>query len=156
MPFMKWSRFGAPVALLFAPLVIAVMVRMYPIRGLSLHALNLQKPRPFKAAGWLSAGIFLVTVLVWVTAPLWPAAWRSPQLTDGGVAIAAATLLFVLPAQVRPWKPLMQWRTAERLPWGVYILFGGGLSLADAMQRTGLSNAIGQSFTGLGGLPAIA
>lgn len=153
--FMRWSRFGTPVALLFAPLVIAVMVRMHPIHGLSLHALHLQKPRPFAAAGWLTAGIFLATVLVWVTAPMWPAAWRSPQLTDGAVAIAAATLLFVLPARVRPWQPLMQWRMAERLPWGVYILFGGGLSLADAMQRTGLSNAIGQSFTGLGGMPAI-
>ena len=154
--FMKWSRFGAPVAMLFAPLVIAVMVRMFPIRGLSLHALQLHTPRPFTAAGWLSAGIFLSAVLVWVTAPLWSAGWRPAQLTDGGVAIAAAALLFVLPARVRPWKPLMQWRAAERLPWGVYILFGGGLSLADAMQRTGLSNAIGQSFTGLGGLPAIA
>jgi sodium-dependent dicarboxylate transporter 2/3/5 len=51
--------------------------------------------------------------------------------------------------------PCLPWRETRRLPWGVYILFGGGLALADAMQRTGLSQAIGQSFEGLGGTHAL-
>jgi sodium-dependent dicarboxylate transporter 2/3/5 len=153
--FMRWARFAVPVALLFAPLALATMALMLPVRGLSLHELRLRPPSPFGAAGWLSASIFACTVFVWVTASLWPAGWRPTHLTDGGVAIAAASLLFVLPASARPWKPLLSWRCAERLPWGVYILFGGGLSLADAMQRTGLSAAIGQSFTGLGSMPAV-
>jgi sodium-dependent dicarboxylate transporter 2/3/5 len=77
-------------------------------------------------------------------------------LPDGAIAVVAAIVLCAVPLRGDGWRPAVPWSAVERLPWGVYILFGGGLSLADAMQRTGLSEAIGRSFAGLGALPALA
>jgi sodium-dependent dicarboxylate transporter 2/3/5 len=51
---------------------------------------------------------------------------------------------------------VLDWRSAEALPWGVLILFGGGLSLAAAIQATGLAEYIGGQLGGLGGLPTLA
>src|SRR5690606_23945618 len=72
-------------------------------------------------------------------------------VTDAGIGIFAGLLLFVIP-DGRGTK-LMEWSDAERLPWGVLVLFGGGLSLADAVQRTELAVWIGGLLSGLGALP---
>jgi sodium-dependent dicarboxylate transporter 2/3/5 len=62
----------------------------------------------------------------------------------------------LLPAFDGTGARVVPWRAARELPWGVFILFGGGLALADAMQDTGLSAAIGRGFEGLGSLPPFA
>jgi sodium-dependent dicarboxylate transporter 2/3/5 len=62
----------------------------------------------------------------------------------------------VLPARDGSRRAIVPWGMTRDLPWGVFILFGGGLAIGDAMQRTGLSQAIGQSLAGLGVLPSVA
>jgi sodium-dependent dicarboxylate transporter 2/3/5 len=70
---------------------------------------------------------------------------------DSTVAMAMAVLMFLLPAgrddRDRP-ATLMDWHTAERLPWGILLLFGGGLALAGAFQSTGLAQWLGNEFAG--------
>jgi sodium-dependent dicarboxylate transporter 2/3/5 len=72
-------------------------------------------------------------------------------LTDTGIAIGAALSLFVIPVSWRERVFAMDWETARELPWGVLVLFGGGLSLAAAMKDNGVSDWIGHQVSGLAG-----
>jgi sodium-dependent dicarboxylate transporter 2/3/5 len=76
------------------------------------------------------------------------------RLSDMGVAVMGALLLFLLPSGAGPDRPprLLDWNAAERIPWGIVILFGGGLSVAGAMEATGLSEWLAQALGGLSGL----
>jgi sodium-dependent dicarboxylate transporter 2/3/5 len=75
-------------------------------------------------------------------------------LTDAGIAILAAVVLFVSPVNVRRGEFLMDWSTVARLPWGLLILFGGGLALAAQLSESGLSAYLGHLAGVMGGLPA--
>jgi sodium-dependent dicarboxylate transporter 2/3/5 len=77
-------------------------------------------------------------------------------LTDSGIALLAALALFLVPIRLHPRRGVLRWVDTERLPWGILLLFGGGLSIADAMGRTGVDLYIGAMFEGLGGLPFAA
>ena len=70
-------------------------------------------------------------------------------LHDSTVAMGMAMLLFLIPARRDEWgqtEYLMDWKTAERLPWGILLLIGGGFALAGAFSSTGLSEVLGQAF----------
>ncbi|MDX1580458.1 MAG: SLC13 family permease, partial [Alphaproteobacteria bacterium] len=74
-----------------------------------------------------------------------------PGLTDTGIAIAGALALFIVPAGARDSEgrggALMNWESTARLPWGLILLFGGGLSLANAMAGSGLAEWISESLS---------
>jgi sodium-dependent dicarboxylate transporter 2/3/5 len=79
--------------------------------------------------------------------------FRAVFINDATVAVGMAILLFMIPAgrdEAGRKQRLMNWQTAERLPWGIILLFGGGFSLAAALQASGLSAWLGQVFAGLG------
>ena len=77
-------------------------------------------------------------------------------MTDVHVAVAGAVAMFLIPSsRERGAVPLLDWPTAVRLPWGVILLFGGGLSLAGAIQTTGLAEWLGDGMAGLAGAPLI-
>lgn len=68
-------------------------------------------------------------------------------INDSTVAITVAVLMFLIPVRTHGGHaraPLMDWRTANRLPWGILLLFGGGFALADACKSTGLSEWTGE------------
>jgi solute carrier family 13 (sodium-dependent dicarboxylate transporter), member 2/3/5 len=92
-----------------------------------------------------------VTAAGWMTMPLLEGV--VPGLTEAGLAVAAALVLFLIPAGDGTGARLLAWRTAERLPWDVLLLFGGGLSLAAAIEKTGLALWIGAGLEGLSSLP---
>jgi sodium-dependent dicarboxylate transporter 2/3/5 len=89
----------------------------------------------------LVSAVFAAAGILWITRPLF-SRWL-PGLSDPGIAIACGLLLFILPAGKGRGR-VLDWEWAERLPWGVLILFGGGLSLAAAIDRTGLNAWLGQ------------
>ncbi|WP_234275393.1 SLC13 family permease [Billgrantia zhangzhouensis] len=105
--------------------------------------------------------VFAGAVFCWVFLPLLarvPAiAAALPWLTninDTSVAILAAILMFVIPAS-RGKGTLLEWSATREVPWGVLILFGGGLTLSAQFTATGLSAWIGESVSGLAGLPPL-
>jgi len=77
-------------------------------------------------------------------------------LTDTGIAIIGALSLFLVPSGRGKSEKLIDWPTAERIPWGIAILFGGGLSLAAAMEATGLAAWIGEWIGDMDGVTAFA
>ena len=91
--------------------------------------------------------VFICTALLWMTRSLVD---DFLPIDDTMIAIASAIALFLLPA--REGKQLMNWKTAVKIPWGIALLFGGGLSIAQGFKETGLAEWIGGNMTGLEGL----
>ncbi|MBA2670450.1 MAG: DASS family sodium-coupled anion symporter [Gemmatimonadetes bacterium] len=159
--FAQWMLVGMPLAMIGLPIVWLVLTRwIYPVRLKEIPGGRAAIDREISAMGSLSRGetlvgiVFVLTALAWVTRPILER-WI-PELSDAGIAITAAIVLFALPVRLRAGEFVLNWEWAKRLPWDVLILFGGGLSLASAISRSGLAGWIGSSLAGFQALPVIA
>jgi solute carrier family 13 (sodium-dependent dicarboxylate transporter), member 2/3/5 len=90
---------------------------------------------------------------LWIFRPL--LAKYLTGLSDAGIAIVGAVILFFIPVNFKNNEFLVDWPTARKLPWGVLLLFGGGLSLASAISSTGLSSWIGNQLTAVSTWPIV-
>jgi solute carrier family 13 (sodium-dependent dicarboxylate transporter), member 2/3/5 len=158
--FAQWMLVGLPLVLTALPITWLVLTRVvFPIRireipgGAETIRLEVAKLGPVSRAERSIAVIFVVTALLWITRPLLDP--YVPGLSDTSIAIAAALATFVVPVSLRHGEFLMDWATAERLPWGVLLLFGGGLALAGAITATGLADWIGQQMSALEAWPLL-
>lgn len=97
--------------------------------------------------------IFTFMALLWVFRPLLTKLGPLSALDDSGIAMAGAIALFLIPSGDERDPLLLRWTYAERLPWGVLILFGGGLTLASAVSKSGLAAWLGGSLQAIGALP---
>jgi sodium-dependent dicarboxylate transporter 2/3/5 len=93
------------------------------------------------------AVLFSLVVLFWIARRPISTLLGIDFLTDTGIVMTAALLLFLLPSGDTSQPQLMIWHDVNRLPWGVLILFGGGLSLAAAVSSTGLATWLGGNLT---------
>jgi sodium-dependent dicarboxylate transporter 2/3/5 len=136
-----------------------VLTRVYPIEletlpgGADIIDEEQAKLGAITTAETRVAVVFGATALLWMTRPLLSEV--VPGLSDAGIAIGAGLALFLIPAGTED-RALLGWADAEELPWGVLILFGGGLSLAAAISDTGLAEWMGQGVNALGGWPILA
>jgi solute carrier family 13 (sodium-dependent dicarboxylate transporter), member 2/3/5 len=99
------------------------------------------------------AAVFFTTALAWITKSFLLAK-IIPGIDDAIIAIVGGTLLFMLPSS-KPKEPLLKWQDTTKVPWGIILLFGGGMSLAAGFEKSGLADWIGDQFTYLAGLPLI-
>ncbi len=165
--FLDWMLIGVPVVLLFVPCCWWLLVRrLFRLPRASLAGMGTAIAKLRSAQGPMQSGerrallVFLLTAVAWISRPLLNefrvAGWQPlAGLSDAGIAIIAAICLFILPAGGRPRTPLMDWETAVRLPWGLLILFGGGLTLAAALDGSGFSRYLGTQAAALGSLPPL-
>jgi sodium-dependent dicarboxylate transporter 2/3/5 len=87
-----------------------------------------------------------------VNIPGWSQLFNNPAyINDGTVAIFIAVILFIIPSKSRKGERLMDWETANRLPWHIVLLFGGGFALAKGFIDSGLSAWFGEQLSGLAG-----
>ncbi len=153
--FLEWSLFGLPMVLLSVPLAAWIIARTHRLSADSFD------PQAARAAIHLPAAwtvpekrllpVFLLAVLAWVTQPLLEPLFPKGGLTDGTIAAIAGLVLFVLPDGTG--RPLLLWKEADRAPWGVVLMFGGGLSLAMGMSESGLADWMGQMLLPLRAVP---
>ncbi|MHA1537780.1 MAG: SLC13 family permease [Alphaproteobacteria bacterium] len=149
--FGRWMLVGVPLATVMLGIAwvvltrIAFRVRRTPIAGAeaAIEA-ELGKLGPMGAEEKRVAAVFTIVALAWVFRPLITKV--IPDLSDPGIALLGALALFAIPAGAGRQGALMNWDWAKRLPWGVLILFGGGLSLASAIQASGLAVWIGKGL----------
>lgn len=164
--FFEWMRFGVPLVLVFLPLAWLLLTRvLFRLAHINLpEAANyLRNERAalgkFSRGEFLTLCVFLLTIIMWITRPLLnrielDGSRPFAGLTDPGIAILAALVLFLVPVSLRRREFLMDWQTAVRLPWGLLILFGGGLALAAALVDTGFSQYLATRAVGLADLPS--
>ena len=168
--FGNWMLLGVPVVVVFVLVGWLLLTRVV----FRLPAIDVMGDSDAigEAAAGLGRGrrdelvcgvVFLVAALLWMTGadlrlsettvPGWRSLLGLPHVKDASVAVAAATLLFLLPSADRPGEALLDWDAVQDLPWGLLLLFGGGFALAAGFSASGLSAAIGQGVAGLQGLP---
>jgi len=118
---------------------------------------------PLAGAERFVLAVFVLTALAWIArepkalgAVTIPglATWL-PGLSDAGIAVIAALVLFAMPTSLIRGGLALDWESAQKVPWGILLLFGGGLSLADAFQSSGLSEWIGGFLTHFAGQPRV-
>ena len=167
--FFQWMGVGLPLVLVMLPLTWLLLTRfLYPPGRLSGDATAIIASEtaalgPPSRGERITATVFVLTALAWVlrseknlegiTIPglqTW-----APNIGDATIAMAAAALLFMIPVDWRKGEFALDWPTARRIPWGVLVLFGGGLSLARAMDESGLASWIGGVVATLGAVPVV-
>jgi solute carrier family 13 (sodium-dependent dicarboxylate transporter), member 2/3/5 len=166
--FVEWMAFGVPLVMVFLPLAWLLLTRLLfrlptdPIVGAQDFARTRTQALGAPSRGeWATFVVFCLTASAWVFRPLLVelevfGVQPLAGLTDTGIAVVAALALFVVPVDVHARTFVMEWRTAQRLPWGVLLLFGGGLSLAHAIETTGVGEWIGRGVAEVGPWPVIA
>ncbi|MEQ8282734.1 MAG: DASS family sodium-coupled anion symporter [Parvibaculum sp.] len=156
--FAQWMMFALPLSLVMLACCWLTLTRIAfrldgrPIAGVAAtlgRALDDLGPtrRPEKTV----AVVFALAALAWIAQPL--IATVIPNLSDTVIAILAALALFIVPAGGG--KPALNWEHASRVPYGLLLLFGGGLSLAAAFGSTGLAFWLAGGLGAAAGLPAI-
>ena len=158
--FAEWMLVGLPIVCIGLPLTYLVLTRLaFPFQvetlpgGDQLVQRELDKLGPLSRPEYLVGLIFLTTAALWIFRPLLEG--LVPGLSDAGIAIFGAVLLFTLPVNWSEGAFLLDWETTRQLPWDVLILFGGGLSLASAIDRTGLAGWIGTALSGVAAWPIV-
>jgi sodium-dependent dicarboxylate transporter 2/3/5 len=149
--FVEWMKVGVPLIAIFLPLMAWWLGR----------GLKDSPPAVLPPLGrWSPAErrvliVFAITALAWITRTEPFGGWSSwlslPGANDASVALLSVVVLCLIP-DGRGGR-LLDWETAEKVPWGALVLFGGGIALATAFQSTGLSEGLAQRLTGLSGLP---
>lgn len=160
LAFFDWFLLGMPVVILGLALMFVVLTRVvFPVRlaelpgGRAFITTELAKLGQMSKAEKLVAFVFTLTAASWMLRP--QLVKVLPGLSDTGIAIFGAVLLFMLPVDWRKGVFVLDWQSAKQLPWGVLLLFGGGLSLASAINKTGLAAWIGSSVTSISTWPLV-
>jgi sodium-dependent dicarboxylate transporter 2/3/5 len=166
--FTQWMLVGLPIAAVLLPVAWLLLLRLHPPGSLSGDASAVIEAET-TALGAPSRGekitaiVFVLTALAWilraeksfgdVTIPgieTW-----APFVQDSTVAMIAAVLLFLIPVDWRRGEHALDWRSAKGISWDVLVLFGGGLSLARAIEVSGLATWIGSAVSALGAVPPL-
>lgn len=155
--FIDWMKVGVPIMIVSLPLMFYLLITIYPIRLKEIPGGKEMINRELRSLGKMGfeekmvALVFLLAAAMWSFSPLIKEV--IPGFSDTGVAIFVAFLLFLLPARKEAKGNLISWSDTRQLPWGILLLFGGGLSVAKAITTTKLADWIGQSIAHLQALP---
>jgi len=160
LTFLSWMAIGVPIVAVALPLVWLLLVRvLHPLPDAELPGSGEAISRQLAVLGrasrreWTVGLVAIVTAAAWIGRPLLARLFAG--LSDAGIAIGGAVLLFVVPTSWRPFRRTLDWDDMERMPWGLLVLFGGGLSLAGAIQHTGLAGWLGEQLGRLGAVPIL-
>ena len=158
--FARWMLIGIPLVLAMLPLAWLVLTRLaFPVGNAVVPGAarviqaDLDRLGPLSAAEKRVGAVFLGTAMLWMARPALAGILPGLPLSDPAIALAGAVTLFIVPADLKRGIFLLDWDWAKRLPWGVLILFGGGLSLASAIGDSGLAAWIGRGLASLAERP---
>lgn len=158
--FWQWAKWGLPIAI---PLLVIAWIYLtkfaftfkqkeFPGGREEINTL-IKQLGPMKKEEKMVLGIFVLTAFAWITRsfvlqPLLPA------IDDTIIAMCAGILLFTIKSDNKK-EPLINWEDAVKLPWGIILLFGGGMALASGFETTGLAEWLGSQMSLLQGLALI-
>jgi sodium-dependent dicarboxylate transporter 2/3/5 len=162
--FFQWMKVGVPLVIFFLPLAWLFITRIaLPVKkdklsgGRELIDSEISKLGKASKGEKLTLLMFIMTALGWIfrqdiqfglfTIPGWSRfLGKTAFVNDSTVAIFAAVLLFVIPVSLKKGQFLLDWDHARRIPWGILILFGGGIALAGGFEVTGLAMWVGSKL----------
>lgn len=159
MTFSQWMGYGVPVVILMLPLMWLWLSRSQN----GEIDLKLPKAGPWTPAERRTLIVFGLTALAWMTRVEPFGGWTSwlglKGANDASVAFVGVLLLFLLPdgsGKKGEAGRLLDWESCKDVPWGVLLLFSGGICLAAGIKESGLSSSIAGALSGVGTLPVLA
>lgn len=149
--FIEWMKTGVPIVLIATPLMA-----LWLSRGLG-HIGEANLP---PLTGWSTAEkrvlmVFGTVAMAWVFRPFWTAWLGIDTIGDASIAVAGVVAMFLVSNGNENNEKLLDWKTANDIPWGMLLLFAGGICIAKAFTASGLSQIMGEWLTGLSALPIL-
>lgn len=157
LSFSKWFSVGFPISIVLLFICWRYLTRVaFNFTDLKLEGGKAYISTQLKALGKMSREektilvVFVCTALAWIFRSIVLKQWF-PAIDDTIIAILAAIILFILPSS-QSGVPLLRWKDAVKLPWGILLLFGGGIAIAIAFQQSGLALWVATQLQGLQGV----
>ncbi len=152
--FVTWAKYGLPIVIIGIPLCALILAL---VQKLSDHPFDVIKARRaiISSGQWSSAEkkvvmIVIIVMMGWIFLPFLNSFAPEGALTDGSIAIAGALALFIIrdgkSTKDQIARPLLNWDEANHAPWGVIMMFGGGLALAAGITESGLADWLGNEL----------
>lgn len=177
--FLQWMKTGLPIVFIGIPIIAFWLTRgLGKVGDCHFPVIN-----QWQSAEKRVLSVFLLVALAWIFRPYWTALLNMPYVSDSTIALAGVVLMFLTPSGTTngPDKlqnsaneveinvnseegkdknqqsddRLLDWQTASSIPWGMLLLFAGGICIAKAFSASGLSELMGQALTGLSELPVL-
>ncbi len=147
LSFIDWMTWGFPVVIVFVPLIGLWITRgLAEVKPIEVPVVGAWRPEEKR-----TLAVFVLTAIAWMTRNDPFGGWSTwldlPQANDASVALLAVVAMFLIPSGNG--GRLLDWETAIRIPWGILILFAGGICIATAFVSSGISQIIGEALGGL-------
>ncbi len=156
--FLEWMKIGIPIVLIMLPLAWLFLTRKLPRStrdGAAPKTIALPSLDAWSSAEVRVMSIFGLAAAAWIFrgAPFggWSELFGTTGAGDSTVALVAVIALFIVPDNRG--RALMTWQDAESIPWGLLLLFGGGIAIAQAFQSSGLALAVGEQLANVASAP---
>jgi solute carrier family 13 (sodium-dependent dicarboxylate transporter), member 2/3/5 len=159
--FVDWMKLCLPISvMLLLSLYFGMVKLLYPNKikhdaaAKEMIRFELKEMGPLSKAELRVLIVFTTTALLWITKDIINAGQHAVRLDDTMIAIFGALLLFIIPSGNTESKGLLEWHDTQKMAWGILLLFGGGISLANQLEKAGLIQSLGQWIAGFatGGL----
>ncbi|WP_430429946.1 SLC13 family permease [Parasphingorhabdus sp.] len=155
--FLTWLKFGMPVVIVGIPALAAILIVVQKVGRHSFDGSKVRaaigSPGPWSMPEKRLVPVVILVVLGWLFLPQLKSVLPDGALHDGSIAIFGGLLLFMLPDGTG--RKLLNWKEADRAPWGVIMMFGGGLALAAGIIDSGLADWLGGALEPLRTVPVI-
>tara|TARA_B100000700_G_C15034054_1_gene851939 strand:- start:2258 stop:3061 length:804 start_codon:yes stop_codon:yes gene_type:complete len=150
LSFISWMKWGIPVVVIFIPII-----GIWLTRNLSIsEKLVIPSVGSWRDEEKRTLAVFFLTALAWMTRvdPFggWSEWFNLPHANDASVALLAAAFMFMIPNGNGDF--LLNWKSAVKIPWGILLLFSGGICIASAFVSSGISQLIGEFLAQLSGI----
>jgi sodium-dependent dicarboxylate transporter 2/3/5 len=143
--FLTWALYGLPLVAVAIPLCWLILMKVQSVRPTDFDPAaalaGIGEACPWSTAEKRLVPLIAIVVAFWVALPFITPLLPKDSLTDGTIAVAGALLLFVIPDGTG--RAILNWEEANRAPWGVIMMFGGGLALAAGIGASGLAEWLG-------------
>jgi len=151
--FLAWMKIGVPVVLISLPIMALWLTRNVKLE----HEIEIPTLGPWRIEEKRTLIVFGLTALAWIfrKEPFggWSGYFDVSIAGDSTVALFAVVMMFVVPNGKG--GRLLDWKTANSIPWGMLLLFAGGIAIAKGFVASGLSGMLGEWLTSLANLPVI-
>ncbi|TXD62608.1 SLC13/DASS family transporter [Polaribacter sp. IC066] len=153
--FFKWMLLGLPFSIVLITIIYLILVKlMFPTKGLLFKTSHDVIETALKKLGKITfkekivLRIFIIVVFLWIFRTVINGYLPAIKLTDTLISIFGAIALFTIPSNLKKGQFILEWKDTKNLPWGILILFGGGLALAKGMSSSGIVEVIATTISG--------
>lgn len=151
--FVRYLAVGVPICLIMLAIAYLLLTKvLYPskIKNLSESAQvidnQIAELGPIRKEEKLVAAIFIFTALSWILRGSLNHWFNTTLLNDTLIAMTGGILMFIVPVNLKEGRFVLEWEYTKKLPWGILILFGGGMTLARAMEKANIVQVVGETI----------